>query len=163
MATEDVFNGALRAFMFGFAYFNTVAQEIGMERALELLTKMCESMAPLEGQVVKQQLGIQGDDAKAALALIRSVDGSLGKALEVLEESPEKVVWKTFRCPIYEAAQMLGIDAKTICRRGFGRAADVMIKQINANMSYQCRKFRSSADDFCEEAVVMGEPYRFPE
>ncbi len=41
---EDIFNGAKSAFTFYDAFFNTVAQELGMERALELHTRMCETM-----------------------------------------------------------------------------------------------------------------------
>jgi uncharacterized FlaG/YvyC family protein len=44
MAIEDVFNGAKTALTLFDAYTNTVAQEIGMERAVSLMTKMCENM-----------------------------------------------------------------------------------------------------------------------
>ena len=163
MAIEDVLNGARSAFMFFHAYLNTVAQETGMERALGLLTKMCEGMGTMQGQMLKQQAGIEEADAKAALALVRAVTDSLGIPTEIIEESSQKAAWKAGRCPIYEAAQMLGMDAKSFCRASAVRFMDAAVKQLNPNLSFQTLKYRSAADDFCEEAVVLGEPFKFPE
>jgi hypothetical protein len=159
MAIEDVFNGARSAFTFYFAYLNTVAQEIGMERALALHTKMCEAMGAMQGKMMKEQAGIEEFDAKTAYSLTKSVPESIGISMEVLEESPQKVVIKTGKCPIYEAAQMLGLDAKTIetvCRAGALRFMDTAAKQLNPNLSHQLRKLRTAADDFCEEEIVLG-------
>ena len=163
MAIEDVRNGARSAFMLFHAYLNTVAQEIGMERALGLMTKMCEGMGTMQGQILKQQAGIEQADAKAALALARTVPEGLGVALEVIEESSQKAAWKAGGCPVCEAAQMLGMDAKSFCRAGPSRFMDAVVKQLNPNLSWQVLRFRSSGDDSCEEAVVLGEPYKFPE
>jgi hypothetical protein len=33
---------------------------------------------------------------------------------------------------------------------------DTVIKQLNPNLGHQLRKSRSSADDFCEEAIAQG-------
>ena len=76
-----------------------------------------------------------------------------------LEESPKRVVFKSGKCPIYEAAQMVGLDAKTIeamCRAGSLKFMDTAAKQLNPNLNYQIRKFRSGPDDFCEEEILLG-------
>ena len=163
MATEEALNAARNAFTFLFAYLNTVAEEIGMERAVGLQTKMCETMGAMQGQMLKQQAGIEQADAKTAWALAATVVESLGIATEVVEESSQKAVRKNSRCPVYDAAQMLGIDPKSNCRATSLRFMDALVKQLNPNLSVQVLKFRSSADDFCEEACVLGEPSKFPE
>jgi hypothetical protein len=38
--------------LFFFAYLNTVGQDIGMERAIALDTKMCEMMGSTVGQAI---------------------------------------------------------------------------------------------------------------
>ena len=53
MATEDTFSGAKNAFAYYFAYLNTVGQEIGMERAVALQSKMCEAMGAAQGKMIK--------------------------------------------------------------------------------------------------------------
>ena len=159
MAIEDVFNGAKKALTLFDAYTNTVAQEIGMERAVSLMTKMCENMGAIQGKMMKEQAGIKEFDAKAAWSLLRTTPEGLGLSIEVLEESPERVVVKVGKCSVYEAAHMLGMDAKTIetmCRASSEKFMDTVAKQLNPNLSSRITKFRSAPDDFCEEEIVLG-------
>jgi len=158
MAIEDTFNGAKNAFTLFFAYLNTVAQEIGMERALALNTKMWEAMGAARGKMMKEQSDIKEFDARAAHSLTKSVPENIGISMEVLEESPQRVVTKTGKCPLYEACQVVGLDAKTIearCRTGSVRFMDAAVKQLNPNLNYRLRKHRSGPDDFCEEEIVL--------
>jgi predicted hydrocarbon binding protein len=159
MAIEDVFNGAKTALTLFDAYTNTVAQEIGMERAVSLMTKMSENIGAMQGKMMKQQSGIKEFDAKAAASLLRTVPEGLGLSLEVLEESPKRVVHKIRKCSVYEAAHMLGINAKaieTMCRASSARFMDTFAKQLNPNLSVRLAKFRSAPDDFCLEETVLG-------
>jgi len=160
VAIEDTFNGAKMAYTSFFAYFNTVAKEIGMERALALITKTDEATGAEAGKMIKEEAGVEELDAKAAASLARNaIEEGYGIRSEVIEESPQKVVINVGRCPLYEAAQEVGLDTETIetlCRAGALRFMDTMVKQLNPNLSYQLIKFRSAADDFCEEAIVLG-------
>ena len=75
----------------------------------------------------------------------------------MIEESLQEVVVKLSKCPVYTAAQMLGLDSETIetmCRNGSAQLMHTATKELNPNLSYQLRKFRSGPDDFCEEAIV---------
>jgi hypothetical protein len=160
MAVEDTFNGAKNAFTYFFAYLNTVGQEIGMEQALALDTKMCETTGVVQGQMLKEQAGIEEFDAQTAAALTgKLIEDALGISSEVAEGSPQRVVTRIGRCPLYEAAQTLGMDAEAIeglCRAGAIRHMDTITKQLNPDLSYQLSKFRSTADDSCEEVIVLG-------
>jgi len=159
MAIEDVFNGAKTAFSFYGAYLKTLTEEFGMERALALNTKMLESLGTMQGKKMKEEAGIKEFDAKAACSLLKTTPENVGMKLEVVEESPQRVVTRTGKCPIYEAGQMVGLDAKTmetICSRSSMRLMDAAAKELNPNLSYRLRKFRSGPDDFCEEEIVLG-------
>ena len=50
MAIEDTFNGARNGLTFLHAYMNAVAQEIGMERALALDTKVNEALGATQAR-----------------------------------------------------------------------------------------------------------------
>jgi hypothetical protein len=159
MTSEDVFAGARTALTFHSADLNAVAEEIGMERVVALQTKMCESMGSTIGEMMKGQEDSEEFHAKAAWSLVRSFKDCLGSSYEVSEEGPQRVVVKNGRCPIYEAARMVGMDADTIetgCRAGPIRLMDAVAKQLNPNLNLRVAKFRSSPDDFCAEEIVLG-------
>ena len=157
MASEDTFNGAKNAFSFLGVYMNNTAQEIGLERALALFTKTCQALGIGLGKMKKEQAGDTAIDAQTAHSLVRG-DESLGAVNEVLEESPTLVRFKCMRCPAYEGAQMAGVDQAVIesmCRNGSIAAMDAAVKQLNPRLSYQLIRYRSGADDFCEEQISL--------
>jgi hypothetical protein len=158
MGMEDTLNGATAAMTFFNSYIKTVADEIGMERAVDLHTKMCKTTGAMQGQMMKEQAGIEEIDAKAAWSIVKAIPEGIGISSEVIEESPQEVVVKLHKCPVYTAGQMLGLDAETIetmCRNGSAQLMHAATKELNPNLSYQLRKYRSGPDDFCEEAIVQ--------
>ncbi len=159
MATKDGFAGAKTGFTFLNAFVGAVAQEIGMERTVSIMTKMCENLGAMQGKMMKQKAGAKEIDARAAWSLLKPAVDNIVLKFQVVEESPKRVVIRSGRCAVFEAAQALGIDAKTveaICRAGGNRFDDSLVKQLNPSLSFQLKKFRSTADDFCEEEVVLG-------
>ena len=161
MASEEAFNAARDLMAMSLIYLRAVGEEIGMERALDIAAKAAERTGVQWAQRVKEA-GLRGDDARAAGWAMTKVIGSWGAVTKPLEVSPQKIVAENGRCPVYDACVIAGIDPKSYCRVST-RAPDAMFKQINPNLSQQCLKYRSSADDTCIEAIVMGEPFKFPE
>lgn len=158
MAIEDAFRAAKTVLTLFDVYVNTVAQEIGRERAEALMTKVCEFAGAMQGMMMKKQSGIKEFDAKVAWSLAKMFKDNLGASHEVIEESPQRVVIRNGRCPIYEAAQTLGMEATAIetgCRTGPMTLISAAIKQLNPNLSLRVRKFRSTPDDFCEEEIIL--------
>jgi hypothetical protein len=120
---------------------------------------MCEFAGAIQGKMMKEQSVIKEFDAKAAWSLVKSFKDRLGESYEVLEESPQRVVVRNGRCPIYEAARMVGMDANAIetgCRAGPMRFMDAAVKQLNPNLNLRVREFRSTPDGFCDEEIVLG-------
>jgi len=159
MATEDGFAGAKTGFTFLIAFVGAVAQEIGMERTVGIMTKMSENLGAMQGKMMKQKAGAKEIDARAAWSLLKAAVDNIVLKFQIVEESPKRVVIRSGRCALFEAAQALGIDAKTVeamCRAGGNRFDDSLVKQLNPSLSFRLKKFRSTADDFCEEEVVLG-------
>jgi hypothetical protein len=159
MAVEDTFNGAMSALTFMRAYANMVAQKIGAEEALSLETETCETMGAMQGMMIKEQMG--GNDislSEASQVLRNQIESGYGITSELVEESDSKITSKAGRCPVFEAAQLMGMDVKDIeanCRATSMRFMDAMVKQLNPNLSYELTKFRSTADESCEESLVL--------
>jgi hypothetical protein len=158
MTQEDIFKAAKTALTLYGAYLNAVAQEIGIERALAIQSKAFETMGSHQGRMMSEQSGIQEQNAQTAWMLMSTTPLSLGVGVEVLEESPHRVVVRCDRCSVFEAAQSLGMDVKSIeafCRAGPARFMDAMAKQLNPDLNFHVGKFRSSVDDFCEEELIF--------
>ena len=159
MTIENTFNGAKSGLIFMHAYLNQIADEIGMEKALALDTKTCQALGTAQGMMIKDQAGAEEVDVKTAEKLLTDmIEESFGIASEVVEENQNMITCKVSRCPIYEAGEMLGMDNNAIeagCRAGAITFMDSAAKQLNPNISYKLTKFRSSADDYCEESVEL--------
>jgi hypothetical protein len=161
MSTKDTFKGAKIAYTDFYAYINTVVQEIGMERVLTLMTKSDEARGAKTGKMIKEQSGVKEFDAKKAAKQVINLAKGIGGIDDVLEKSTQKVVTRTRfgKCPLYEAAKEVGLDDNTIeamCRAGSLRFLDTMVKQLNPDLSYRLRKFRSADDGGCVEEIVLG-------
>lgn len=161
MTIENTFNGAKSGLIFMHAYLNAIADEIGMEQALALDTKVCQALGTAQGMMLKEQSGAEEFDLKTAEKLLKGmIEESFGIASEVVEEKQNMITCEVGRCPVYEAGEMLGMDNNAIeagCRAGAIAFMDSAAKQLNPNISYKLAKFRSSADGCCEEAVVIDE------
>ena len=158
MTKEDAFNSAKNAFSFNGAFFNNVAQEIGLEQALKIITKTSETIGEQYGQMTKEQMDITELDAKTAAMVIKSVVSGYGISNIDTEEKPTSVLIKVHGCPVYEGYRAVGIDDETIeatCRKGALRQLDTFFKQLDPNASYQLNKFRSGPGDCCEEEITL--------
>ena len=158
MAREDTFEGAKNAFAFGYGYMSAVGEEIGWGQAIALDTKSSEMMGAAQGAAMKDEHGLGDADLITASLAARSISEGLGAESEVVEADGQRVVIKLGRCPLYEAAEMLGMDNATIeaiCRAGGIRFMDAMVKQWDPNFSYQLKEFRSSADGYCVEQLAL--------
>ena len=159
MTIKNTFNGAKSGLTFLHAYLNSVADEIGMEQSLALDAKTCQALGTAQGMMIKAQAGVEEVDIKTGEKMLSAlIEESFGIISEVADESPNEISCKVGRCPVYESAEMIGMDNKAIeasCRAGAITFMDSVAKQLNPKLSYKLTKFRSSADDCCEESVVM--------
>jgi hypothetical protein len=158
MEPNEAFHGAKAAFTFHNLYLTAVGQEFGMAKAIALESQMCENIGVMQGKFIKDKSGIKAFDAKTAYSTVKVIPEGIGIIGEILEENPQKVRFKCRHCSIYEGAQNAGLDEKTrenICRKGSIRYMDAMVKQLHPNLSYRVAKYRTSADDFCEEEIAL--------
>jgi hypothetical protein len=158
MTKEDAFNAYQFAEVAYDAFFGTVVQEIGMEKALALHSAAIEPMGATQGAMIKQQAGVDQVDAASAHTLLESILETIGMSSEVVESTPERVVLKPGRCPIYEAGLAVGLDGATIeamCRDGPIKFMAAAAKQLNPNLEYRLQTFRSGSQDSCVEEMFI--------
>jgi hypothetical protein len=158
MIVADTFTGAKSGLTFLFAYQSTVAQDIGKERALALNSRMTQALGSAQGKALRERVEVKEIPPKLAASLVGEfLERALGIRSQAVEGSAEGVVIEVGRCPIYEAAEALGMEhaaIEALCRAGSIPYMDALIKQFNPDLAYDVRRFRSSADTPCIEVIV---------
>jgi serine/threonine-protein kinase len=97
-------------------------------------------------------------DAKTAATLLLELVVVVGFEPELLEEGPNRVLFKTGRCPIYEAGRTLGLDHSAIealCRTRILPRIDRAAKELDPRLRWGLVQFRAGKDDSCIEEILM--------
>ncbi|MFX0020061.1 MAG: L-2-amino-thiazoline-4-carboxylic acid hydrolase [Promethearchaeota archaeon] len=155
---EDTFNGAKNAFILLDAFIGTVVKEIGEEKAYNMIEETCQTMGALQGKMSRSQARrekIKEMNPKNASFLASGAIKGFGIDTEILKESEEKVSIKVGKCPVYEAAKMMGLDPEPFCRRSAIPFMNSLVKELSPNLQYELEKFRTGQDDFCEESIAL--------
>lgn len=160
MSTQDKLEGARNGLAFNYAYLNVVANEIGMDRAVELSSRADTMMGEAEGKRLRELAGGNDLDLNTAVDMsLRLIRDGFGISSEVIESTPNKVTVRCSRCPVFEAAQSVGIDTDSIeplCRTGSIAFMNALVKQLNPDLSYHLVNFRNDPNHHCEEQIVLG-------
>ncbi len=109
-------------------------------------------------QELKDRIGTQRVDAMKAAELLLELVGVVGFEPEFLERSPERVVVKPGRCPVYEAGRALGMDhsaIESLCRTRILPRMDRAAKELNPELRTGLVRFRAGKDDSCIEEIFM--------
>ena len=158
MAAQDAVHAARFAYTAYDVFLMGVAQAIGMEQALAIQAQALAGMGTAQGQMLKEQMGIEQADAQMAYGIVAQMLDTIGFETEVVVSSPERVAFRAGQCPIYEAGVVVGMDPAMIeasCRSGGICTMDAMVRQLNPSLRYRLHTFRSSAEDGCVEEIVV--------
>ncbi|HEQ98379.1 MAG TPA: hypothetical protein ENO22_03445 [candidate division Zixibacteria bacterium] len=160
MSYEDILKGAANAFTLHYAYINNVGKEIGIDKAEEISADVCRMMGSMRGKIIKENADLEQFTPEAAAAAARgSIEEDFGIITKLIEEGPDRIVYECRNCPVYDGAYRAGMDPGSIeaqCRYAPVGYMEALVRELNPNLSYRLRKFRTSADDTCEEEIVLG-------
>ncbi len=109
-------------------------------------------------QELKDRVGTRYVDAKTASRILKELVGLVGFEPQLLEASPDRLVFKPGRCPIYEVGRSLGMEHSAIeawCRTRPLRVVDQAVRELNPRLRYRLLQFRTGPDDSCVEEIVM--------
>ncbi|NVM19756.1 MAG: L-2-amino-thiazoline-4-carboxylic acid hydrolase [Candidatus Lokiarchaeota archaeon] len=155
---EDTFDGAKNAFIILDAFINTVIKEVGENKAYDMMGETCQNIGAVRGKMAKSQARREKikdmNPSNAALLASDAIKG-FGIASEILKESDDKVNLGVKKCPVYEAAKMMGLDPEPFCRSSSLPFMNSLVKELNPNLQYELEKFRIGQDDFCEESISL--------
>ncbi len=109
-------------------------------------------------QELKDRTGARPVDAKTASRILKELVELVGFEPQLLEASPNRLLFKPGRCPIYEAGRALGMQHSAIeawCRTRPLQLVDQAVRELNPRLRYRLLQFRTGPDDSCVEEIVM--------
>lgn len=133
-------------------------KQIGEEKTYNMIETTCQNMGALQGRMSKSQARrekIKEMTPKNASILASGAIKGFGINSEILKESDDKVSMKVGKCPVYEAAIMMGLDPELFCRRSAIPFMNSLVKELSPDLQYELEKFRKGQDDFCEESIAL--------
>ena len=113
MAKDDVFNATMSSMSMYGGLFKAIADDVGLDKALEYHAKQGELFGVMIGETLKQQLGDKAPTTQALKSVLQPEVEGLGFDAE-FDMSPTEVSIKVSRCPIYEGFKMAGLDHEMI-------------------------------------------------
>ena len=105
-----------------------------------------------------EKFGFINDDIlNAGYNLLLKRFGITAEEMPIIKKSDKEIVFhsKNF-CPTLEACKILGIDTRKVCKKINENSTDILIKQINSQLSFSrnYEKIRPYTD-YCEEMISI--------
>ena len=157
MASQDVYNASKGSFAMYGGLLKSVAEEFGLEKALELHSKQGESFGTGFAEALKQPLGDEDLDIETLYSVMKSMLEGFGIDAEI-ESGPRAMSIKITDCPIYDGCREAGIDHETIGKMCHGMASTeyAKIREFFPNFDASV-KFKDSPEDYCLEKYTLAE------
>jgi hypothetical protein len=155
MATEDAFNAAKTVFTLYGGFFQDVAAEIGMEKALALHARRGEAFGAMLAAMTKERLGGREFDLKTFAAVESEAEAQGFGMTGEIAEGPASIKINWARCSLYEGFSDAGLDHETITQMCNCLTA---VEFAGLNQAFPplsgSVKVRSAPDEPCVEEFV---------
>lgn len=154
----DPFSGIRRVYALCFFFLMEVIEQLGTDRALDLLLKAAECQA----EVIEKELIGQ---IRAAEPLERGLEvysrfmEDLDAKVSVKARSVDNISVGVDRCPIYEAFLDIGLDCgfwmQGLCTNIVLPSIQAILKRFDPKLRLSLEKHRTSAEDPCQIKISL--------
>ncbi len=151
---KQLFNSVRSVYIALAAYVSKVGEEIGMDKALKVLSRTFGEIGRYQGKKLKKILEKENPNATEAFEVIKNVPFSLGINLMIPEKDSSKVIARLDKCPIFECADVVGINPAVFCDNTAVPYYDMIAKELNPDLKFERNKIKSNQEDFCEEQII---------
>ena len=158
MLREEVYQATKKIFGLYGAFFDLVAQQIGIEKALDLHIKAHERLGIAAGKLFKDKLGKERPDLQELGNILRESNLSIGIESEVADMNPTSIVFSNLKCPLYDGYRLGGLDdktAETLCQQGAPAKLGSTLMYLNPDIKYHLEYYRTNPDEPCKEIIEL--------
>jgi hypothetical protein len=155
MAKEDAYHATMASMSMYGGLFKAIADDVGLDKALEHHAKQGIPFGTMIGETMKQQLGDKAPNPGALKSVLQPMMGSFGFDVEYTVD-PSELSMKIPRCPIYDGFKMAGLDHETIGKTcsAMSSAEYAQIKKYYRNIEGSV-EFRDSSEGYCLEKFTI--------
>lgn len=158
MLREEVYQATKKIFGLYGAFFDLVAQQIGIEKALDLHIKAHERLGITAGKLLKDKLGKERPDLQELGNILRESNLGIGIESEVADMNPTSIVFSNLKCPLYDGYRLGGLDdktAETLCQQGAPAKLGSTLMYLNPDIEYHLQYYRTKPDEPCKEVIQL--------
>ena len=158
MLREEVYQATKKIFGLYGTFFDLVAQQIGIEKALDLHIKAHERLGITAGKLLKDKLGKERPDLQELGNILRESNLGIGIESEVADMNPTSIVFSNLKCPLYDGYRLGGLDdktAETLCQQGAPAKLGSTLMYLNPDIKYHLQYYRTKPDEPCKEVIQL--------
>ena len=158
MLREEVYQATKKIFGLYGAFFDLVAQQIGIEKVLDLHIKAHERLGITAGKLLKDKLGKERPDLQELGNILRESNLGIGIESEVADMNPTSIVFSNLKCPLYDGYRLGGLDdktAETLCQQGAPAKLGSTLMYLNPDIKYHLQYYRTKPDEPCKEVIQL--------
>jgi hypothetical protein len=159
MTRNELRSSVQRAYSILFAYILAMVEEVGTDRALDILSQVVENRGREDGKILAKKLGISGGEIEAGFTLYKALLDQWGVTHEIVERTDERILIRVGRCPIYDALHSADIHCdwmmEGICDKIALPLATAAIRHVSPDLKVVVRRFRTSSEADCLEELCF--------
>jgi predicted ArsR family transcriptional regulator len=156
-----MFEGIRRSYTLLTLLLMEVIEELGTDRALEMLQASVEKQAEIIVREFKRKIPEEITPLDKGMAIYRAFMEDAGAEIVVHERAEDSVTFRVQGCPFYEALLDVGVDCGYflggLCTHLTLPAIQATLKRFDHRLKLEPRLVRESADEFCLERVYLGD------
>lgn len=157
MTEEQIFQATRKVYGLYGNFFKIVAEEVGMERALELHAQAHAEQGVAAGKLLKQKLGDAAFDIQKLGAVLRDSNLSIGIDSQLARSTASSALFSNTRCPMYDGYRQGGLDdetAEALCQVGAAAKLGRLLGELDPGIVYRLNHYRETPEEPCEEEIL---------
>ena len=156
-----MFDGASRAYMLQILYVMNAIEELGSDKALEILEKSSERQGVIIARNMKKTLPDGMTSLEIGAEVYRRFMSDAGAEISVHKQDETSVTFVINRCPFFEAFLDVGVDCgmflNGLCTHLTLPSIQATLSQFDPRLKVEPVLTREAAEDLCLERVYLSD------
>ena len=156
-----MFDGARRAYMLQILYVMNAVEELGSDKALEILEKSSERQGVIIARNMKKTLPEGMTSLEIGAEVYRRFMSDAGTEISVHQQDEKSVTFVINRCPFFEAFLDVGVDCgmflNGLCTHLTLPSIQATLNQFDPRLKVEPVLTRKAAEDLCLERVYLSD------